>query len=33
MKNKEQIESVIAHLLLILGIVLFLSIPLLVWAL
>jgi len=33
MKNKEKIESVIAHLLLILGIVLFLSIPLLVWSL
>jgi len=33
MKNKEQIESVIAHLLLILGITIFLSIPLLVWAL
>ena len=33
MKNKKQIESVIAHLLLILGITIFLSIPLLVWAL
>jgi hypothetical protein len=33
MKNKEKIESVIAHLLVILGIVLFLSIPLLVWSL
>ena len=31
--NKEKIESAIAHFLLILGIVLFLSIPLWVWTL
>ena len=33
MKNKEKVESVVAHLLLILGIVIFLSIPFLVWSL
>jgi len=33
MKIKEKIESIMAHLLLILGIVIFLSIPFLVWSL
>jgi len=33
MKNKEKVESAVAHLLVILGIVLFLSIPFLVWSL
>jgi hypothetical protein len=32
MKSKEEIESIIAHLFLIIGIVLFLSIPFLIWA-
>ena len=31
MKTKDKIESALAHLLLILGIVLFLSIPFLIW--